>query len=72
MLFSSHFGNLVFGCFCDNVTKILRNSLFIYHFSLACLALQTGKHRTENHETYITKMRKNEVTNMKRNEQKTQ
>ena len=41
MFVSFHFGNLVFGCFWYNVTKILRNSLFIYHFRLACLALQS-------------------------------
>ena len=34
MSFSSHFGNFVFG---DEVTKILCNSLFIFHFVLPIL-----------------------------------
>ena len=30
MSFSSHFGNLVFGFFGDEVTKLLHNSLFTF------------------------------------------
>ena len=38
MLFLSHFGNLVFlVVFGDEVTKILRYSLFIFHFVLPVL-----------------------------------
>ena len=41
---------IVFG---DEVTKILRNSLFIFDFHIA-----NGKHCTENHGTKVTKLPK--------------
>jgi hypothetical protein len=44
---------VVFG---NEVTKILRNSLFIFHFGLA-----NGKHRTENHATKMTKLPKTKL-----------
>ena len=50
---------VVFG---DEVTKVLRNSLFtffiIFHFRLAHFGFANGKHRTENHATKVTKTRK--------------
>ena len=58
MSVSSHFGNFVFGCFGDKVTKKLHNSLFI---SLFHPALQT-----ENIVQKITQLKwrktKNELT----------
>ena len=42
--------------FGDKVTKMLHNSLFIFHFRLA-----NGKHLTENHTTKVTKLPKTKL-----------
>ena len=43
---------VVFG---DEVMKIVRNSLFIFHFVLPVLPRGNGKHHTENYATEVTK-----------------
>ena len=53
MSFSSHFGNFFCVVFGNEVLKILRNSLFIFHFHFA-----NGKRRTENHATKVTNLPK--------------
>ena len=66
MLFSSHFGNLVFGCFWQQVTKILRNSLFFIFSCPSCLA--NGQHCTKNHATKVTKKLKTKLPKYVSNE----
>ena len=56
--------SVVFG---DEVTKILCNSLFLYHFCLACLALITENIVQKITQLTWGKREKNEVTKMKRN-----
>ena len=59
---SSHFGNFIFGCFGDEVTKILTNSLFIFHFSLPILPCKQKslyrKSRNLSDEKLKSKLRK--------------
>ena len=59
MLFSSHFGNLVFGFFL--ATKLQKYYIIVcLFFILSCLA--NGKHSKENHKTKVTKKTKNKAT----------
>ena len=52
MSFSSYFCNLVFGCFGDQVTKILQNSLFTF-FTEQDKTGKTEIHGNENLATYF-------------------
>ena len=58
MSVSSHFGNFVFG---DEVTKILRNSLFIFHFVLPILPCKRNTSDRKSRNLSDEKP-KNEVT----------
>ena len=45
---SSHFGNFVFGCFWLRSYQNITLQFVYFSFCLAHLALQTGKHHTQN------------------------
>ena len=67
MLFSSHFGNLVFGGFWRQSLRKY-NIIICLFFILSCPScpscLANGKHCTENHATKVTKNQKRSYQNM--------
>ena len=63
MLFPSHFGNLVFGCFWRWSSKNTMYLIACLFFISSCLpSLSNGKHTTENHATKVTKNQKRSLS----------